>query len=150
MTAAIAGVVDLTSTEIVDNATITAEQEADFNQGIDIVGNVLLGFAIVSLFVSIFIIYNTFAIVLGQRIREIGLLRRPPRFITNVFYQRIVVPPVVVRNLERHLLSSHWSRSWQPVRRRTSRGASLLNTNTGGQTRASDSGTCSAPNKQGK
>ena len=75
VTAAIAGVVDLTSTEIVDNATITAEQEADFNQGIDIVGNVLLGFAIVSLFVSIFIIYNTFAIVLGQRIREIGLLR---------------------------------------------------------------------------
>ena len=86
----------------------------------------------------------------ANRHREIGLLRRPPRFITNVFYQRIVVPPVVVRNLERHLLSSHWSRSWQPVRRRTSRGASLLNTNTGGQTRASDSGTRSAPNKQGK
>ena len=73
--AAIAGAVDLGTAEIVDQATITAEQEADFNEGINIVGNVLLGFAIVSLFVSIFIIYNTFAIVLGQRVREIGLLR---------------------------------------------------------------------------
>ncbi|MEM9519986.1 MAG: FtsX-like permease family protein [Actinomycetota bacterium] len=75
VTAAIASTVDLSSVEIIDQATITAEQEADFNAGINIVGNVLLGFAIVSLFVSIFIIYNTFAIVLGQRVREIGLLR---------------------------------------------------------------------------
>ncbi len=63
------------SAEVVDNATITTEQSDQFNQNINIIGNVLLGFAIVSLFVSIFIIYNTFAIVLGQRIREIGLLR---------------------------------------------------------------------------
>ena len=75
VTSAVAGIVDLATTEIIDQATITAEQEAEFNEGIDIVGNVLLGFAIVSLFVSIFIIYNTFAIVLGQRVREIGLLR---------------------------------------------------------------------------
>ncbi|MEO0495406.1 MAG: FtsX-like permease family protein [Actinomycetota bacterium] len=75
VSAAIAQIVDLGTTEIVDQATITAEQEAEFNEGINIVGNVLLGFAIVSLFVSIFIIYNTFAIVLGQRVREIGLLR---------------------------------------------------------------------------
>ncbi len=61
--------------EVVDNDTITAEQQAEFDEGITIIGNVLLGFAIVSLFVSIFIIYNTFAIVLGQRVREIGLLR---------------------------------------------------------------------------
>ena len=75
VTSAVAGIVDLGNTEIIDQATITAEQEAEFNEGINIVGNVLLGFAIVSLFVSIFIIYNTFAIVLGQRVREIGLLR---------------------------------------------------------------------------
>ncbi|MGF1597592.1 MAG: ABC transporter permease [Acidimicrobiales bacterium] len=61
--------------EVVDQTTLQAEQEADFNQGIDIVGNVLLGFAGLSLFVSIFIIYNTFSIVLGQRTREMGLLR---------------------------------------------------------------------------
>ncbi|MEM7141219.1 MAG: FtsX-like permease family protein [Actinomycetota bacterium] len=63
------------SIEVVDQATVTAEQQDEFNEGITIIGNVLLGFAIVSLFVSIFIIYNTFAIVLGQRVKEMGLLR---------------------------------------------------------------------------
>lgn len=62
-------------TEVVDQATLESEQRADFNQGIDILGNILLGFAGVSLFVSIFIIYNTFSIVLGQRTRELALLR---------------------------------------------------------------------------
>ncbi len=62
-------------TEVIDNATLLSEQQDGFNQGISIMGNVLLGFAAVSLFVSIFIIYNTFAIVLGQRTRELGLLR---------------------------------------------------------------------------
>ncbi|MEZ5412660.1 MAG: ABC transporter permease, partial [Acidimicrobiales bacterium] len=62
-------------TEVVDNATLLSEQQDGFNQGISIMGNVLLGFAAVSLFVSIFIIYNTFAIVLSQRTRELGLLR---------------------------------------------------------------------------
>jgi len=62
-------------TEVVDQATLESEQRADFNEGIDILGNILLGFAGVSLFVSIFIIYNTFSIVLGQRTRELALLR---------------------------------------------------------------------------
>jgi putative ABC transport system permease protein len=75
VTARIGPLLGSTPAEIVDNATVTAEQQDEFNQGITIIGNVLLGFAIVSLFVSIFIIYNTFAIVLGQRIREMGLLR---------------------------------------------------------------------------
>jgi len=78
-TAAVTGVIGEliggSNVEVVDNATITEEEAAEYNDGITIIGNVLLGFAIVSLFVSIFIIYNTFAIVLGQRIREIGLLR---------------------------------------------------------------------------
>ncbi|MEL7157032.1 MAG: FtsX-like permease family protein, partial [Actinomycetota bacterium] len=61
--------------EVVDQATLESEQRAEFNSGIDIIGNILLGFAGVSLFVSVFIIYNTFSIVLGQRTRELGLLR---------------------------------------------------------------------------
>ena len=61
--------------EVIDNATLESEQRAEFNQGIDLIGYVLLGFAAVSLFVSIFIIYNTFSIVLGQRTRELALLR---------------------------------------------------------------------------
>ncbi|MEZ5246397.1 MAG: FtsX-like permease family protein [Acidimicrobiales bacterium] len=75
VTEAIAPLLGDTTAEIVDQATVTAEQADEFNSSITIVGNVLLGFAIVSLFVSIFIIYNTFAIVLGQRVREMGLLR---------------------------------------------------------------------------
>ncbi len=73
--AEISQVIPTYGVEIVDQATLNAEQKADFNEGVDIVGNVLLGFAIVSLFVSIFIIYNTFSIILGQRVREMGLLR---------------------------------------------------------------------------
>lgn len=61
--------------EVVDNATLESEQRAEFDTGIDVIGNVLLGFAAISLFVSIFIIYNTFSIVLGQRTRELALLR---------------------------------------------------------------------------
>ena len=71
----IQNVIPASGAEIADNATITAEQQAEFDEGINIIGNFLLGFAIVSLFVSIFIIYNTFSIVLGQRVREMGLLR---------------------------------------------------------------------------
>ena len=61
--------------EVVDNATVLEETTSEFTDEIDIVGNILLGFGGVALFVSIFIIYNTFAIVLGQRTRELALLR---------------------------------------------------------------------------
>ncbi|MFT4865619.1 MAG: putative ABC transport system permease protein [Minisyncoccia bacterium] len=61
--------------EVVDNETIRSDTEAEFTGQIDIIGNILLGFGGVALFVSIFIIYNTFAIVVGQRVRELALLR---------------------------------------------------------------------------
>jgi len=59
---------------------ITGEQSAKetagaINDVIDIFGNVLLGFAAVSLFVSAFLIFNTFAIIVSQRLRELALLR---------------------------------------------------------------------------
>ena len=61
--------------EVVDHETVAAESSEEFTGEIDIVGNILLGFGGVSLFVSIFIIYNTFAIVLSQRTQELALLR---------------------------------------------------------------------------
>ncbi len=61
--------------DVVDHETVAADAKEFFTGEIDIIGNILLGFGGVSLFVSIFIIYNTFAIVLGQRTQEIGLLR---------------------------------------------------------------------------
>jgi putative ABC transport system permease protein len=71
--AAVAAVVP--TAEVVDHATVLEETTTEFTDEIDLVGNILLGFGGVALFVSIFIIYNTFAIVLGQRTRELALLR---------------------------------------------------------------------------
>lgn len=61
--------------DVLTQATIADETAAEFNRNIDLVQYVLLGFAGVSVLVSVFIIGNTFAIVLQQRTREMGLLR---------------------------------------------------------------------------
>ena len=71
--AAIAAAIPTAS--VIDHAAVLAETTAEFTDDINIIGNILLGFGFVALFVSIFIIYNTFAIVLSQRIRELALLR---------------------------------------------------------------------------
>ena len=65
VTTAIGGLLGDTQAEIVDGATVNAEQKAEFTEGVDIVGHVLLGVAIVSLFVSLFISFNVFATVRG-------------------------------------------------------------------------------------
>ncbi len=61
--------------EVVDQSAKIEETQADFGQFISIFGNVLLAFALIGVFVSAFIINNVFQIVLGQRVRELGLLR---------------------------------------------------------------------------
>ena len=58
-----------------DQESLIADTQAQFNQALNIIGGILLGFALLSLFVSIFIISNTFAITTSQRTRELGLLR---------------------------------------------------------------------------
>ena len=61
--------------EAVPGETVIGESQESFGSIISIFGNILLGFAGVVLFVSIFIIYNTFAILVGQRTKQLGLLR---------------------------------------------------------------------------
>ncbi len=61
--------------EAVGNDVIVDEGQEDFGATVDIFGNVLLAFALVSVFVSTFIIANTFNILLGQRIRQLALIR---------------------------------------------------------------------------
>ncbi len=61
--------------EVQNRADLQSDVTGQFNQALDIFGGVLLAFALIALFVSIFIIANTFAIVTGQRVRELGLLR---------------------------------------------------------------------------
>jgi putative ABC transport system permease protein len=63
------------SLEVVDRTVTTEEQKDDFGQISSTFGTVLLAFAIVTLVVSAFLINNTFQIVIGQRIRELALLR---------------------------------------------------------------------------
>ena len=61
--------------DVLSQEEATEQDSEGFDQVISILGNLLLAFALVALFVSLFIIYNTFAILVGQRIREIGMLR---------------------------------------------------------------------------
>jgi putative ABC transport system permease protein len=61
--------------EVIDKAVKIEETRDEFASFTDIFGTVLLVFAAIIVFVSAFIINNTFQIVLGQRVRELGLLR---------------------------------------------------------------------------
>ncbi len=61
--------------EVIDSEQAIEEAQSGFNDFIAIFRNVLLGFAGIALFVSLFIIYNTFAILVSQRIQQIGMLR---------------------------------------------------------------------------
>ncbi len=74
---------------------LVSETQDQFNQVLDIIGGILLGFALVSLFVSIFIISNTFAITTSQRTRELGLLRAigatPRQIIRSVMAESLVI-----------------------------------------------------------
>ena len=62
-------------TEVVDQETVVQEGEESVGIFIDIFRNTLLGFAAVIFFVALFLIFNTFKIVVGQRVRELALLR---------------------------------------------------------------------------
>jgi len=61
--------------EAVTQDTVIEEGQADFGQIIDIIGGALTGFALVSLLVASFLINNIFNITIGQRVRELALLR---------------------------------------------------------------------------
>jgi len=61
--------------EAVSSDIIVAEEKDDFGGVLDIFGNILLGFALVAVFVSTFIIGNTFNILTGQRVKQLALIR---------------------------------------------------------------------------
>jgi putative ABC transport system permease protein len=61
--------------EVVDQATLIDEANDDVNQFIGPFGTGLLIFAFITAFVSAFLINNVFAITIGQRLRELALLR---------------------------------------------------------------------------
>ncbi|MET1002012.1 MAG: FtsX-like permease family protein [Acidimicrobiia bacterium] len=61
--------------EVVTGKQLTEESQDDVDQFLSIFNRILIVFAAVALFVSCFIIYNTFTIVVTQRTREMALLR---------------------------------------------------------------------------
>jgi len=71
----IAGAIADTNVEVLTGKELTEENQNEVAGFLDIFNRVLLVFALVALFVSCFIIYNTFSIIVAQRTREMALLR---------------------------------------------------------------------------
>jgi len=61
--------------EVLTGKQITKENQDDIRKALSFFGTFLTAFAVLALFVSSFIIYNTFSIVVAQRTRETALLR---------------------------------------------------------------------------
>ena len=61
--------------EVVTGAADTANSKADLKEGLGFFNTFLLAFAYIALFVGMFIIYNTFSIVVAQRARDMAMLR---------------------------------------------------------------------------
>ena len=61
--------------EVVTGQTVADENTSSVNQALSFFSTALLVFAFISLFVGAFTIYNTFSIIVGQRTRELALLR---------------------------------------------------------------------------
>ncbi|MFJ8966203.1 ABC transporter permease [Lentzea sp. NPDC102401] len=61
--------------DVKTGAVLAKEQADQINEGLKFFNYVLLGFAGIALFVGIFIILNTFSIIVAQRTRELALLR---------------------------------------------------------------------------
>lgn len=61
--------------EVVTGQTVANEQATTVNQSMAFLSTALLVFALISLFVGGFTIFNTFSITVGQRTRELALLR---------------------------------------------------------------------------
>jgi putative ABC transport system permease protein len=64
-----------TGVQVVTGKTVANEQTDSVDQALGIFNTALLVFAFISLFVGAFTIFNTFSITVGQRTRELALLR---------------------------------------------------------------------------
>jgi putative ABC transport system permease protein len=61
--------------EVVTGHTVTVEGQNTIHQAMQFVGVFLLVFAVIALFVGSFVIFNTFSVIVAQRMRELALLR---------------------------------------------------------------------------
>jgi putative ABC transport system permease protein len=61
--------------QVVTGKTVLAEQTSSISQDLSLFSTALLIFALIALLVGAFTIFNTFSILVGQRTRELALLR---------------------------------------------------------------------------
>jgi len=61
--------------EVLTGAADTAKSKADLEKGLGFFNTFLMAFAYIALFVGMFIIYNTFSIVVAQRAKDMAMLR---------------------------------------------------------------------------
>ena len=61
--------------EVVSGQAVTAEGQQTIHQALSFISVFLLVFAFIALFVGSFVIFNTFSIIVAQRLRELALLR---------------------------------------------------------------------------
>ena len=81
--------------EAVTAATVTAEAQDQISTGLGFLRTAFLVFAFVALFVGAFIIFNTFAIIVAQRTRELALFRAlgasGRQVMTSVLIEAVVI-----------------------------------------------------------
>ena len=63
------------SVDVISQQEQVDARDQEFSELLELFRNALLAFAVIVLFISAFITYNTFTLVAGQRIKEFGLLR---------------------------------------------------------------------------
>ena len=69
------GVIHDPKIEVISGQAVTTEGQKAVHQALGFINAFLLVFAFIALFVGSFIIFNTFSIVVAQRVRELALLR---------------------------------------------------------------------------
>jgi putative ABC transport system permease protein len=81
--------------QVKTGAQLAEESAAGIQEGLGFFNNILLGFAGVALFVGVFLILNTFSIIVAQRTRELALLRAMGasrrQVITSVLVEAVVI-----------------------------------------------------------
>jgi putative ABC transport system permease protein len=81
--------------DVVTGAADTANSKADLKEALGFFNKFLLAFAYIALFVGMFIIYNTFSIVVAQRARDMAMLRAigasRAQVVRSVVFESVVV-----------------------------------------------------------
>ena len=75
LVARIAAAIHQPGIEVISGQAITSEDQQALHQSLSIISVFLLAFGYVALFVGAFVIFNTFSIIVAQRLRELALLR---------------------------------------------------------------------------